>query len=98
MKRVVLLVAVLSAMILAGCSPVADNYLKAIPDNPVAMLKVNVGNLLDESEILENPIVKPLISSSANQLPQGMAGLFNEIVAEPEASGRQSPARYKVRT
>ena len=87
MKRVVLIVAVLSAMILAGCSPVADNYLKAIPDNPVAMLKVNVGNLLDESEILENPIVKPLISSSANQLPQGMTGLFNEIVAEPEASG-----------
>lgn len=87
MKRYVLLFAVLSAMILTGCSPDTDNYLKAIPDNPVAMMKVNAGNLLDESELLENPIIKPMISTSASQLPQSMVDLFNEIVEEPEASG-----------
>lgn len=87
MKRLVSIAVVLFAVILAGCSPAVDNYLKVIPDNPVAMFKVNVGNVLDDSEILKNPIVEPLVSMSASQLPQSMVDLFNEIVENPETSG-----------
>ncbi len=62
-------------------------YLSVIPDNPVCMIKINVGNLLNESEILENSMVKTAIKASTRELPEQMSNLLNKMVENPNESG-----------
>ncbi len=62
-------------------------YLSVIPDNPAVMLKVNANNILQESEILQNPVIRPLLAASSNGMPNAAGDLLRKIVENPAESG-----------
>ncbi len=83
---IVLLLALLACFfILRSGKPGA--YLAVIPDNPVALLKFNAGNILEESEILRNPVLKPLLATSSEGTSGAADDLLKKIIENPEESG-----------
>ncbi len=82
------LFSMLSVMILfASCAPESKGYISAVPKNPVFALKVNVGSLLDESQILHDDLVNNFLRQFINELPRELRGVMRDILDEPSNSG-----------
>lgn len=67
----------------------SSNYLSVIPKDSVAAIKINIGQLLDKSEVLEMKAVKDLAELGANQADASIESqrLLKAILKDPIASG-----------
>lgn len=65
----------------------SSKHYSAIPDGSVYLVKVNAGNLLKDSEILEQPIVETALDMVVKSMPRSSRELMREIVENPSASG-----------
>ncbi|MBR4297252.1 MAG: DUF4836 family protein [Bacteroidaceae bacterium] len=65
----------------------SSDYLNALPGNSVVVAKVNVGNLLTESEILTDPQVTGFLKQKINLLSGDTRVLMRELLEDPSASG-----------
>ena len=67
----------------------SSNYLSVIPKDSVAAIKINIGQLLDKSEVLEMKAVKDLAELGANQADASIESqrLLKAILKDPNASG-----------
>ena len=70
-----------------GSSSDKTTYLKVLPSNAFAIMKVDLGNVLDKSEILENVVVKAAFENSIANAPQKIQDLLNKIYNDPTKSG-----------
>ena len=80
----------LCVLLIAACSgKKADNkaYLAVIPDDAMIVSKVEIGNLLDKSDILDNTFVKVEFEKAITDVPVKQRVLLKEIFANPKASG-----------
>lgn len=64
-----------------------DDYLSAIPKNVNIAYKVNLGDLLNKSELLKEDFITENISMLTNDMPAELASMVNEIVKDPSSSG-----------
>lgn len=80
------LVAALSVMFVS-CGGGDDKYVSAVPANSAFLAKVNLGNIINESEILEQPLVKMGLGFAESALPQEAKDILNGIVEDPSNSG-----------
>lgn len=67
----------------------SSNYLSVIPKDSVAAIKINIGQILDKSEVLEMKAVKDLAELGANQADASIESqrLLKAILKDPNASG-----------
>ena len=100
-KLVVSIISLLCALFITGCSgnkkeaeakkraAVEDSnaYLKVLPADALMMAKVDVGNLLGKSEILDNTVVKTGFASVVEFVPENMQALLKKIYSDPNKSG-----------
>lgn len=64
-----------------------SKHYSAIPDGSVYLAKVNFGNLLNKSEILEQSVVSTALDMVVNSMPRDTRSLMREIVTDPSESG-----------
>lgn len=63
-------------------------HYEAIPDNAAVLAKIDFGNLLDKSKVLENSTIKAALEELADEMPsKKIKNLFLDIVEKPEESG-----------
>ena len=67
----------------------SSNYLSVIPKDSVAAIKINIGQLLNKSEVLEMKAVKDLAELGASQADASIESqrLLKAILKDPNASG-----------
>lgn len=88
--------AILVAVLLVSCGS-SDDYTSSLPSNPMFGVKINIGNLLADSKILDDPQVSGLLNTYADGLPENSKGLLEEIMEDPNASGLDvSKAAYII--
>ena len=77
---------------------IKSKHYSAIPDGSVYLAKVNFGNLLNKSEILEQPVVGTALDMVVKSMPRDTRELMREIVADPSASGInvEQPALFAI--
>lgn len=81
-----LMTAALAVVILTGCGQKAG-YMSALPGQSVVVAKVNVGNLLDESEVLSDNQVKGALKEIINETQGETRTLLREITQDPRTCG-----------
>lgn len=74
------------AMMFVACSS-KDDYLSALPAQPFALSKVNVGNLITKSQVLEDAQVKGLLKKGINELSGDSRILLREVLENPDKTG-----------
>lgn len=77
---------VASLVMFASCSKAPD-YLNVLPDSSVVVAKVNVGNLLTESEVLTDPQVAGFLKNGINELQGDTRTLMRELLDNPSNLG-----------
>ena len=78
--------AIIMAVVIVSCGDGKD-YLKALPSNSVVVAKMNFGNLLNESEALQDPQIKGALKESINQMQGDSRKLLRDLIEHPENSG-----------
>ena len=89
-KHIIPVISMLCVLLLAACSgkkSETEAYLKVLPDNSLAIVKMDLGNILDESEILGNTFIKGAAGIGIGSLPENMRPLLQNIYDNPAASG-----------
>ena len=66
---------------------VSNEYLKVLPADAMAIMKLDFGNLLEKSEILDNLFVKAGIEKEIMELPADQRSLIKRICDNPDNSG-----------
>ena len=80
-------VAVVAVAVAAFVFTGTSKHLTVIPDNPACLMKVDAGNLIDDSDILNNDYVKSMSQLVSGQLPEMYKELFEDVMANPNNSG-----------
>lgn len=65
----------------------SNEYLKVLPADAIAIIKLDFGSLLDKSEVLENFFVKAGIEKEIIELPADKRTLIKSICDNPNGSG-----------
>lgn len=94
MKKVLIIsLSALAALLITGAviffvlfAGKSEHY-SAIPDSSVYLVKVNTGNLLKKSEILQQPVVETATDMVVKSMPRDARELMREIFEDPSASG-----------
>lgn len=92
-KALIISLSVLAGLLIIGAVLLfvlwggSSKHYSAIPDGSVYLVKVNAGNLLKDSEILEQPIVETVLDMVVKSMPRSSRELMREIVENPSASG-----------
>lgn len=66
---------------------VNNEYLKVLPADAVVIMKLDFGNLLEKSEILENVFVKAGIEKEIMELSEDQRSLIKRVCEDPDNSG-----------
>ena len=66
---------------------VNNEYLKVLPADAVVIMKLDFGNLLEKSEILDNIFVKAGIEKGIMELPEDQRSLIKRVCEDPDNSG-----------
>ncbi len=66
---------------------VNNEYLKVLPADAVVIMKLDFGNLLEKSEILDNVFVKAGIEKGIMELPEDQRSLIKRVCEDPDNSG-----------
>ena len=78
--------ALFAVALLVGCDA-EKGYLSALPGQSVLVAKVHVGNLLNESAILDDPQISGFLKNSINEMSGDSRTLMREILEDPAATG-----------
>lgn len=81
------LMSLVLAVVLTACDGASGDYLDAVPNDGVAAFKINVGHLLDKSELLDDPQVKGEIRSRISSLSSESRQLLEDVMENPDACG-----------
>ena len=73
--------------VFTACSSEKENYLSSIPAESSMVIKVNATQLVNKSNILNNPLVGGLLMQAEQSVPDALKAKFEEIKNNPEASG-----------
>ena len=76
----------LTVVTFTSCSN-KSNYASALPESPVFVAKVNVANLLNESELLQQDLVKGMLMGLAASLDGDAKTLLENVIKDPESFG-----------
>ena len=92
MKKIILLpmnlLAVLVVVIMsASCAGNGGKHVNAIPDNPVLLVKANLKNIIDDSDVLNNEMITSLVSVASYQLPNEYRDFVSELMKNPSSIG-----------
>lgn len=87
----------LTVVTFTSCSN-KSNYASALPESPVFVAKVNVANLLNESELLQQDLVKGMLMGLAASLDGDAKTLLENVIKDPESFGLSlsDPAYFAV--
>lgn len=66
---------------------VSNEYLKVLPADAMVIMKLDFGNLLEKSEILDNVFVKAGIEKGIMELPEDQRSLIKRVCEDPDNSG-----------
>ena len=80
-------VAVVAVAVAAFVFKGTSKHLTVIPDNPACLIKVDAGNLIDDSDILNNTYVKNMSQVVTTQLPEMYKELLEDVMVNPNMSG-----------
>ena len=89
MKKNSILVALLAVVsfLFVSCDNAVKKQYAVIPDDSPMLAKVNLGNLINESEILEVSMVRTALDFMVNTMPRDLRRTFSEISVDPSKSG-----------
>ena len=87
MKKSSFVAALVAVIVMFASCGGGSKYTTAIPDNSMLLAKINVGNVVNESQILEQPILKMAIDFAKAGMPQEAQALLSEILENPSNSG-----------
>lgn len=86
-----LLLCSLMALTLIGmfssCSSEKENYLSSLPSQSSLVFKVNITQLVNKSNIMNNPMVSGMLMQADQHIPEALKDKFNEIKNDPTAAG-----------
>lgn len=68
-------------------APVKTEYLKVLPANAIVIMKVNVNNLLNKSEVLNHMLVNAAFANAIKDFPEDTKSLLRSVYNNPSASG-----------
>ena len=80
----------------AFSASVSNEYLKVLPADAIAIIKCDLGNLLEKSEILDNVFVNAGIEKEIMEFPKDQKKLVKRICDDPNNSGLNVNARVYV--
>lgn len=90
MKKNLIAVMLLSAvsLVFVSCFGGKKTPADAIPTDAIFMAKMDVGNILDDSELLKTPEIKDALNAIINvTMPRDSREMFRGIVEDPSNSG-----------
>lgn len=73
--------------IFSACSSEKENYLSSLPSQSAIVFKLNTTQLVNKSNILNNPIVSGMLMQTDRYVPDALKDKFNEIENDPSAAG-----------
>lgn len=84
--NLVILLAVFT-LFFVSCENSSKKQYEVIPDDAAVLVKANFGNVINESEILEVPMVRTALDFMVNSMPKESRDMFREIITDPSKSG-----------
>lgn len=66
---------------------VNKEYQKVLPSDALAILKIDLANVLIKSDVLNNTIVKVAIDKETAEAPENVKSLLKTVLSNPNASG-----------
>lgn len=78
--------AIIMAFVFTSCNKEKE-YLSAMPNSPIIVAKMNVKNILDESEALKDNQIKNALKNGINELSGDSRTLMRGIIEKPEECG-----------
>lgn len=75
------------AMFFVSCENSNKKQYEVIPDGASVLVKANLGNVVNESEILEVSMVRTALDFLVNTMPKESRDMFREIITDPTKSG-----------
>ena len=70
-----------------ACSSEKENYLSSLPGQSAIVFKLNTAQLVNKSNILNNPMVSGMLMQADQHVPDALKDKFNEIKNDPTAAG-----------
>ena len=70
-----------------ACSSEKENYLSSLPGQSAIVFKLNTAQLVNKSNILNNPMVSGMLMQADQHVPDALKDKFNEIKNAPTAAG-----------
>ena len=75
------------AMFFVSCENSNKKQYEVIPDGASVLVKANLGNVINESEIMEVSMVRTALDFLVNTMPKESRDMFREIITDPSKSG-----------
>ncbi|MBQ8501426.1 MAG: DUF4836 family protein [Bacteroides sp.] len=73
--------------IFSACSTEKENYLSSLPAESSMVFKMNVTQLVEKSNVLNNPLVSAALLQLDQQVPESLQEQYAEIKQNPQAIG-----------
>lgn len=74
-------------VIFSACSPEKENYLSSLPSESSVVIKLNVVQMIQKSNIMNNPMINGVLMQAEGQVPAPLKGKFDEIKQDPRTAG-----------
>lgn len=74
-------------VIFSACSSEKESYLSSLPSESSIVLKLNVVQMTQKSNIMNNPMVSGLLMQAEGQIPETLKAKFDEIKQDPRNAG-----------
>ena len=89
MKSMVLsaLMVLVQIAMFSSCSSEKENYLTSLPAESALAIKVNVTQMIQKSNIMNNPIVGAMFMQIESNVPASLKDKFDEVKQDPRSSG-----------
>ena len=89
MKSMVLyaLMVLVQIAMFSSCSSEKENYLTSLPAESSLVIKVNATQMVQKSNIMNNPMVGALFMQIESNVPTSLKEKFDEIKQDPRSSG-----------
>ena len=72
---------------LSACSSEKENYLSSLPAESSFVIKLNVAQMAQKSNIINNPMVNGVLMQAEGNIPESLKEKFLEIKKDPRSAG-----------
>ena len=89
MKSWVLMATMVLTLIgmLSACSSEKENYLSSIPAESSLVIKLNIAQMVQKSNITNNPMVNGMLMQAEGNIPESLKEKFQAIKEDPRSAG-----------